>query len=122
MPLAIYSDFQSGRLEEEAIAVPPAWCPNPDRTICARIHEDGMAPIVGEGFVVAVDTTITQPSELQNALVAVLNPSNLLIVRCLAQYGDTDMLIAENRRRQPIPYNSRDWRIVGKVIWWIGRP
>jgi SOS-response transcriptional repressor LexA len=122
LPLAIYSDFQSARLEDEAVAVPPSWCPNPDRTICVRIHEDGMAPIVGEGFVVAIDTSITQPSQLQNALVAVLNPSNLLIVRCLARYGETEMLIAENRRREPIPYNNRDWRIVGKVIWWIGRP
>jgi DNA-binding XRE family transcriptional regulator len=122
LPLAIYSDFQAGRLEGETITVPPSWCPNPDRTICARIHEDGMAPIVGEGFIVAIDTSITQSSDLQNALVAVLNLSDILMVRCLARYGEREMLIAENRRREPIPYNSHDWKIVGKVIWWIGKP
>jgi len=122
LPLPIYSDFASRTLEEDVLAVPPAWCPNPDRIICVRIHEDGMAPIVSEGFIAAIDTSITQPAQLQNALVAVLDPRDALIVRCLAQYGDTQMLIAENRRREPIPYNDQDWRIVGKVLWWIGRP
>ena len=121
LPLSVHSDFASGKLEAEVIAVPPSWCPNPARTICVRIRENGMAPIVGEDFIVAIDTSITDPSQLQEALIAVVDRNDVLIVRCLTRYGETEMLIAENRRREPIPYNSYDWRIVGKVLWWIGK-
>lgn len=120
-PLAIRSDFHSPSADA-VMAVPPEWCPNALKTVCVHIHEDGMSPIIAPGFIVAIDTSMNEPGQLQNSMVAVLDRNDGLIVRCLTRYGDTDMLIAENRRRDPIPYNSRDWRIVGKVLWWIGRP
>ena len=73
LPLPIRSDYYSVGQEEEAIAVPPDWCPNPARIICVKLNEDGMAPIIGEGFIVAIDTSITEPAQLQNTLVAVLD-------------------------------------------------
>jgi DNA-binding XRE family transcriptional regulator len=106
---------------EEVIAVPAAWCPNPERIICVRIDEDGMAPIVGQGFIVAIDTSVSDPNELQSALIAVLNRDNELLIRCLALYGETHMLVGEDRRRAAIPYNDRDWKIVGRVLWWVGK-
>src|SRR5438067_1747169 len=119
--LAVRTEFHS--LEsEELIAVPAAWCPDPESIVCVRINEDGMAPIVGQGFIVAIDISITDPEQLQNALVAVFNRSNELLVRCLARYGETDVLIGEDRQREPIRYNNRDWTIVGKILWWIGKP
>ena len=124
LPLVIRANYSHPSASEanQMVAVPPGWCPNPRRTICLQVKEDGMAPIVGVGFVIAVDTSINQPSQLQNALVAVLDRDDVLLVRCLTRYGDTDMLIAENRRHEPIAYNNRDWRILGKVLWWIGHP
>ena len=86
--LGVRSDFFSTDYEE-FIAVPSAWCPSSDRITCIRINEDGMAPIVGQGFIVAIDTSMTDPDELQSALVAVLNRDNELLVRCLALYGET---------------------------------
>ena len=119
--LSIRTDFFS-REPDEVIVVPAAWCPDPERMVCVRINEDGMAPIVGQGFIVAIDTSITDPDQLQNALVAVLNRTNELIVRCLALYGQTNMLVGEDRRREAIAYKEPDWKIVGKVLWWIGKP
>ena len=106
---------------EEFITVPSSWCPNPDRIICIRINEDGMAPIVGHGFIVAIDTSMTDPDELDSALIAVLNRNNELLVRCLALYGEAHMLVGEDRRHAPIPYDDREWKIAGKVLWWIGK-
>src|SRR5689334_842220 len=79
LPLSVHSDFASGKLEGEVFAVPPSWCPNPARTICVRIHENGMAPIVGEDFIVAIDTSITDPSQLQEALIAVVDRNDVLV-------------------------------------------
>jgi len=70
---------------------------------------------------VAIDTSLTDPDELQSALVAVLNRDNELLVRCLALYGETYMLVGEDRRRAAIPYNDREWKIVGRALWWIGK-
>lgn len=106
---------------EQFMAVPAAWCPNPERIVCVRINEDGMAPIVGQGFIVAIDTSTTDPVELQSALIAILNRNNELLVRCLALYGETHMLVGEDRRQAPIPYDEREWKIAGKVLWWIGK-
>ena len=64
LPLAVYSDFASGRLEGEVIAVPPSWCPNPAQTICARIHEDGMAPIIGEDFILPTCRRLSSPCSI----------------------------------------------------------
>ena len=121
LPLVVRSDYRSPS-GDEILAVPPTWCPNPARTLCMHIDEDGMAPMIAQGFIIAVDSSINEVSQLNNSLVAVLNRDDRLLVRCLTRYGDTDMLIGENRQRDPIPYNSRDWRILGKVLWWVGRP
>jgi hypothetical protein len=119
--LAVRTDFFAAD-SEEVIAVPALWCPDPENIICVRINEDGMAPIVGQGFVVAIDTSTTDPDELQSALIAVLNSDNELLIRCLALYGEEYVLVGEDRRRAPVPYNDREWKIVGKIMWWIGKP
>jgi SOS-response transcriptional repressor LexA len=49
---------------ETMIAAPTAWCPNPSHTTCLRVRGDSMAPLIHDGFVVAVDSSETDPSKL----------------------------------------------------------
>jgi len=44
-----------------------------------------------------------------------------LIVSRLQRFDDTEVLVPENREYDSISISSASWRIVAKILWWIGR-
>jgi hypothetical protein len=47
-----------GQLKPESLwAAPAAWCPNPQRTVSLRVRGDSMAPLILDGYLIAVDTS-----------------------------------------------------------------
>ena len=59
------------------------WLSAPDGTICVRLTDDSMAPVLNEGSIVAVNRTRRGPGGLNGKIVAVLHPeqSGVLIRR-----------------------------------------
>jgi len=42
---------------EGMMAAPKDWCPNPAYTSCLRVRGSSMAPMIQDGYVVAVDSS-----------------------------------------------------------------
>ncbi len=104
----------------DLIAAPEAWCPNPGQTTCLTVRGSAMAPLINEGDIVAVDCAQTDPKQLSGKIVVTWQEkSGLLLSRFLLVDG-TPMLESENLSYQPVPLKkNRNWRIVGRVLWWI---
>ena len=54
---------------ENMIAAPKNWCLNPSFTSCLRVSGNSMAPLIQDGFVVAVDSSDTDVSKLPGKVV-----------------------------------------------------
>jgi phage repressor protein C with HTH and peptisase S24 domain len=104
----------------DLIAAPEAWCPHPGQTTCLTVRGASMAPLINDGDIVAVDCAQTDPKQLSGKIVVTWQEkSGLLLSRFLLVDG-TPMLESENLSYQPVPLKkTRNWRIVGRVLWWI---
>jgi DNA-binding transcriptional regulator YiaG len=106
---------------ESMIAAPEEWCPNPSSTSCVWARGTAMMPLIGDGYILAVDSSQTDSSELNGKVVVAWHKDRGLMVSRLRRYDHTDVLQPENREHQSIIVNSKnDWKIFGKVLWWIG--
>src|SRR5687768_10734293 len=54
---------------EAMIAAPSDWCPHPAHTTCVRVQGDSMMPLIGDGYVVAVDSLHTERAALDGKVV-----------------------------------------------------
>jgi phage repressor protein C with HTH and peptisase S24 domain len=107
----------------EMMAAPPQWCPNPQYTKCLRVRGHSMMPLIRDGNIVAVDTSQTDVSELDNMLVIAWNEQKGLCISRFRHYGDVSVLEPENREYKSVVLGptKHGWRIVAKVLWWIGK-
>jgi phage repressor protein C with HTH and peptisase S24 domain len=114
-----FTDFDSATAEE-MIAAPAMWCPNPSRTYCLRVNGVSMVPLIGDGDVVAVDSSRTDPADLNGKIIVALHrKSGLSLARLIVAEG-VHLLESENREYVPVPVGKdRKWQIVGRVLWWI---
>jgi phage repressor protein C with HTH and peptisase S24 domain len=104
----------------DIIGVPASWCPNPAYTSLLRVKGTSMEPLIRNGDIVAVDSYQTERNELHGKLVIAANEDVGLSVSRLRRYDGFEVLEAENRQYDPVILNkARDYRIVGKVLWWI---
>jgi SOS-response transcriptional repressor LexA len=106
---------------ESVLAAPIEWCPNPSDTTCLRVQGRSMMPLLNNGYIVAVDTSQTDRRTLTGQVVIAENEGQGLIVSRFQRFGSTEVLIPENREYDPTALLP-DWRVVGKVLWWIGYP
>ncbi len=107
---------------EGAIAAPKDWCPNPAQTTCLRVQGSSMAPLIGDGFIVAVDSSQTDNNKLDGKIVVAWNKDKGLAISRLRRYDDTEVLQPENQEYESITLNkNHDWKILAKVLWWIGK-
>jgi SOS-response transcriptional repressor LexA len=106
----------------EMIAAPILWCPNPAATSCLRVRGSSMSPLIYSGDIVAVDCSAIDMSKLNGKIVVAWNrKTGLTLSRFLLLKG-MQLLESENRDYKPIPLGKdRNWRIVGRVLWWIRR-
>ncbi|HET7871129.1 MAG TPA: S24 family peptidase [Terriglobales bacterium] len=116
---------------DEILPLPASLCPHPDQIVCFRIAGDSMSPILEEGYIVAVDTDQHDQARLNTQMVAARDPEGGVTVKWLRRVGRDWMLVPQHtsKRHQPVILtrgNNSDegagWKIVGKVLWWIGMP
>lgn len=113
------------RQVEDLVIVRGSLCPNPDETVCVKVSGDSMSPILLDGYIAAVDTTATERSSLYRQMVAALGPTGGCTIKWLRKSGKYEMLVPQHTTPNYDPIvitGSADWRIIGKVLWWIGFP
>ncbi len=106
---------------ETVLAAPSSWCPNPAYTSCLKVRGRSMMPVLHDGYIVAVDKSQTDRRQLYGEMVMASHPEQGLIVSRLQRFDGTEVLVPENREHDSIAISSREWRIVAKILWWIGR-
>ena len=107
---------------ETMIAAPKDWCPNPASTFCLRVTGDSMKPLICNGYILAVDSSQADPSELNDKLVIAWNEEMGLTVSRLHHYDHTEVLQPENKEYESIVLNNRNkWKILAKVLWWVAK-
>src|SRR6266481_6459872 len=106
---------------ETMIAAPINWCPNPSTTSCLRVRGNSMMPLIYDGYILAVDSSQTDPSELNDKVVIAWHRDMGLMVSRLHHYDHTEVLQPENKEYGSIVLNNEHkWKIFAKVLWWIG--
>jgi len=106
---------------EAVLAAPSSWCPNPAYTSCLRVQGRSMMPVLHDGYIIAVDKSQTNRRQLYRQIVMASHPEQGLIVSRLQRFDGTEVLVPENREHDSISISSSEWRIVAKILWWIGR-
>ena len=107
---------------ESMIAAPKDWCPNPTATSCLRVKGHSMMPLIQDGYILAVDSSQSERNKLNGKIVIAWHKDMGLTVSRLQRYGHTDTLQPENREYESITLDSKHkWRILAKVLWWIGK-
>lgn len=105
---------------EQVIAAPAAWCPNPDSTSCLRVKGKSMTPLIYDGDMLAVDSSQTQHSQLNDKIIVAWHKKKGLSVSRFRHIDGIELLEPDNRDYRPIELsNDRNWRVVGKVLWLI---
>jgi SOS-response transcriptional repressor LexA len=105
---------------EEMLAAPFSWCPNPMQTSCVPAKGKSMSPLIGDGDIVAVDYSQSDPGDLSGKIVVAWHREHGLSLHRFLFVQGVQMLDSENRDFPPIVLEKdRNWRIIGKVLWWI---
>jgi peptidase S24-like protein/helix-turn-helix protein len=114
-------DIDLGQVSpDEMIAAPSIWCPNPAETRCLRVRGSSMTPLIEDGDIVALDSSQTDPGELNRKIVVAWHPEHGLSLSRFLRIEGLQLLESENREYEPIVFGrDRNWRLVGKVLWWI---
>jgi DNA-binding XRE family transcriptional regulator len=104
----------------EMIAAPALWCPNPAATSCLRVRGASMSPMIDDGDIVVVDCTQHDGKELNGKIIVAWHKKTGLTLSRFLMMKGVQLLESENRDYKPISMGrDRNWRIVGKVLWWI---
>jgi SOS-response transcriptional repressor LexA len=112
----------NGALVESMIAAPKEWCPNPEATTCLRVQGDSMNPVIGDGYILAVDSSQNDPAKLNGKIVIAWHKEMGLTVSRFRCYDHTEVLHAENPKYDSVTLDARNkWKILAKVLWWIGK-
>ena len=107
---------------ESMIAAPKDWCPNPSTTSCVRVRGSSMSPLIHDGYILAVDSTQTEISELNGKIVIARHRDKGLMVYRLNKFDHTVVLQSDNASYESITLGRKQrWKIVAKVLWWIGK-
>ena len=108
---------------EATLAAPVEWCPNPKSTMCLRVRGNSMSPLILDGYIIAVDTLDVHHDKLVGHIVVAWSVGKGLIVSRLIRFDHTDALVSDRREYESFSLAPEfKWRIIGKVLWWIGRP
>ena len=115
------SQTELGKQPETVLAAPSSWCPNPAYTSCLRVRGRSMIPLLHDGYIIVVDKSQTYRKKLYGQIVVAAHNEQGLIVSRLQRFDGTEVLVPENREYDSIAISSASWRIVAKILWWIGR-
>jgi SOS-response transcriptional repressor LexA len=105
---------------QDIIGAPAMWCPHPADTSCLRVRGSSMSPLINEDDIVAVDHSVTDPTELSGKIVVAWQRENGLTLSRFLLVNGVQLLESENRDYEAVKLGkNRSWRIIGKVLWWI---
>jgi SOS-response transcriptional repressor LexA len=81
-----------------------------------------MSPLIYNGDIVAVDCSAVDMTKLNGKIVVAWNRRTGLTLSRFLHMKGMQLLESENRDYRPIALGKdRNWRIIGKVLWWIRR-
>jgi SOS-response transcriptional repressor LexA len=107
----------------ETIAAPPRWCPNPQTTSCLPVRGSAMSPLIHDGDIVVVDYSQHQAADLNRQIIVTWNRTSGLMLFRFVMIKSLRLLESESRDYGPISMGrDRNWRVIGKVLWWIRKP
>jgi len=106
---------------ESMLAAPSQWCPNPAYTSCLRVRGRSMMPLIHDGYIIVIDTSQTSHNDLYGQIVVAAHKEHGLMVSRLQRFDHTEVLVPENREYESTAVSTNGWRIVAKILWWIGR-
>jgi phage repressor protein C with HTH and peptisase S24 domain/DNA-binding XRE family transcriptional regulator len=107
---------------EEMLLAPLGWCPNPEHMIGIHLEGDSMAPTIGPGSILFVDTAANDRENLDRKIVVVSHRDLGFKVARLQRLGGTDLLVSANPRYLPLDVtNAAKWKVFGEVLWWVTR-
>ena len=113
---------------QEELIFPVSFCPNPEHTVCVKFIGDSMSPIIDDGYIIAIDTAQNKRERLYNHMIAARSPEGHIHIKWLRKAGKEDLLVPQNtgKRHQSEIFPPEDdqsgWKIIGKVLFWIGTP
>jgi SOS-response transcriptional repressor LexA len=79
-----------------------------------------MQPVIYDGYIIVVDRKQKDRAKLNGQVVVVHHEDFGLVV---TRYRELNggMLSPDNHTHPPQSM-TKGWRIIGKVLWWIGQP
>lgn len=110
---------------DESLVFSRKLCPHPESTRCIKVVGESMSPVLRPGYIVAIDTKEREPKRLVGKMVAAGSPDGGVTLKWLRKVGRELVLLPQHTS---IEYNpvllSREpgWRIIGRVLFWIGKP
>ncbi len=106
----------------QLVVVPRSWCPNPEKTYCLRIGTNRMAPMMRLDTIFGVDPTENSIEQLLGKIVFASHPECGLSVSWLQRFGNTNVLVPENKDDVPHYMHAGDeWTMEGRVMWWFSK-
>jgi len=112
------------QLKAEAMwAAPAEWCPNLKATISLPVKGNSMSPLILDGYIIAVDTSVVSRDVLIGKIVVAWNAEDKrLLLSRLIRFDHTDALVSDQRENRSVSVaNGSSWRIIGKILWWAGK-
>jgi transcriptional regulator with XRE-family HTH domain len=108
---------------DHILTVPLEWARNTTSLIGVTVEGDSMSPLISNGSILIVDTSVTQHDKLYRKIVIASHRDFGLRVAWLQQAGNVEILAPENQHYPLKEINGKThWVIVGEVLWWVSRP
>jgi SOS-response transcriptional repressor LexA len=104
------------------LVAPRDWCPNPSFTMCLRVKGNCMAPLILDGYIIAVDSFEVHRELLVGKIVLASNADHGLLVSRLIVFDHTHVLVPDHREHESVSLAPEaGWRIIGAALWWTGK-
>ena len=105
---------------ESMIAAPQGWCPNPSTTSCLRVRGSSMSPLIQDGYILVVDSSQTEVSDLNGKVVIAWHRDQGLTVSRLNQFDHHCAAIGERQLRSDHPERQTEMenRRQGALVDW----
>jgi hypothetical protein len=122
LPLIEMNEIQNYQLtrfaQRDTFLMYRDWVPNPDHSVCIRVDNEAMKPLLPESSVAVVDLSQNKPESLHTRMVIALDNKNEPVIRWLEHSGEHLILRAEVRHYPTIPYTVAEsqGRILGSII------
>jgi len=105
------------------IMAPGNWSQNQQSLRCLRVRGEGMAPQITDGSIVAIDLSQIDASKLFESVVLAWHKEHGLLLRRLKRLGSSEALVSDaDQTGENALSLDRNWRILGRLVWWLSRP